>query len=40
MDDAMKNLKDGMRGTMADYVSVVIKETSIIDVYPYYPKKE
>ena len=37
MDDAMKNLKDGMKGTMADYVSVVIKETAIMDVYPYSP---
>lgn len=35
MDGAMKNLKEGMKGTMADYTSVVIKETAIMDVFPY-----
>jgi len=35
MDEAMNNLKEGMKGTMAYYTSVVIKETPIMDVYPY-----
>ncbi len=33
--DAMKKLDEGMKGTMADYNAVCIKETAIIDVYPY-----
>ena len=30
--DAMKKLDEGMKGTMADYNAVCIKETAIIDV--------
>ena len=33
--DAMKKLDEGMKGTMADYQSVSLKETAIMDVYPY-----
>lgn len=33
--DAMKKLDEGMKGTMADYNAVNIKETAIMDVYPY-----
>lgn len=33
--DAMKKLDEGMKGTMEDYNAVCIKETSIMDVYPY-----
>ena len=33
--EAMKNLDEGMKGTMADYLSVLIKETDIIDIYKY-----
>ncbi|WP_276880476.1 DUF4494 domain-containing protein [Bacteroides heparinolyticus] len=33
--DAMKKLDDGMKGTMADYRSILLKETPITDVYPY-----
>ena len=33
--DAMKKLDEGMKGTMADYQGVAIKETAIMDVYPY-----
>lgn len=33
--DAMKKLDEGMKGTMADYNAVCIKETAIMDVYPY-----
>lgn len=40
MDDAMKNLKECMKGTMADYTSVVIKETKIMDVFPYAVEPE
>lgn len=38
--DAMKKLDDGMKGTMADYNAVCIKETAIMDVYPYEAEKE
>lgn len=40
MDNAMNNLKEGMKGTMADYISVVIKETKIMDIYPYAVEPE
>ena len=33
--DAMKKLDEGMKGTMVDYQGVSIKETAIMDVYPY-----
>lgn len=33
--EAMTNLDEGMKGTMADYSSVLIKETDIIDIYKY-----
>lgn len=33
--DAMKKLDEGMKGTMADYNAVCLKETTIMDVYPY-----
>ncbi len=38
--DAMKKLDEGMRGTMAEYNAVCIKETAIMDVYPYVSKKD
>lgn len=34
IQDAMKKLDEGMKGTMADYQSVSLKETAIMDVYP------
>lgn len=37
--DAMKKLDEGMRGTMAEYSSILLKETAIVDVYPYEAKK-
>ena len=37
--DAMKKLDEGMRGTMADYNAVSLKETALMDVYPYNPEK-
>lgn len=33
--EAMKNIDEGMKGTMVDYSSVLIKETDIIDIYKY-----
>ena len=33
--DALKKLDEGMKGTLADYQSVLLKETAIMDVYPY-----
>lgn len=37
--DAMKKLDEGMKGTMAEYSSILLKETAIIDVYPYEAKE-
>ena len=37
--DAMKKLDEGMKGTMADYSSISLKETAIVDVYPYGVKE-
>lgn len=36
--DAMKKLDEGMKGTMADYQSVSLKETAIMDVFMYKQK--
>lgn len=33
--DAMKRLDEGMKSTLADYTAASIKETAIMDVYPY-----
>lgn len=33
--DAMAKLTNGMKNTMADYNAICIKETAIMDVYPY-----
>ncbi len=33
--EAVKNLDEGMKGTMADYVIASVIETAIMDVYPY-----
>lgn len=38
--DAMKKLDEGMKGTMAEYNAVCIKETAIMDVYPYEADKK
>lgn len=37
---AVKNLDNGMKGTMADYIISSIAETAIMDVYPYEESKE
>ncbi|MEI7676956.1 MAG: DUF4494 domain-containing protein [Bacteroidales bacterium] len=34
-ETALKNLVEGMKGTMADYSIASITETAIIDIYPY-----
>lgn len=33
--DAMKRLDEGMKASLADYTAASIKETAIMDVYPY-----
>ena len=33
--DAVKKLDEGMRGSMADYVIIMMQETAIMDVYEY-----
>lgn len=35
MQDALKGLLEGMKGTLADYEIASITETSIMDVYKY-----
>lgn len=35
MSSAYTNLVNGMKGTMADYQSIVLKETTLMDVFPY-----
>ncbi|MDR2004102.1 MAG: DUF4494 domain-containing protein [Prevotella sp.] len=35
LEEAMRVLAKGMEGTLADYNSVSIKETKIMDVFPY-----
>lgn len=35
IDDAKTYLRDGMKGTLADYEIVSIKETKIMDVFKY-----
>ena len=39
LTDAMKNLTDAMKDSMADYNAVCIKETAIMDVYRYKAKE-
>lgn len=36
--DAMKKLDEGMKCTLTDYNAVCIKETAIMDVYPFEAK--
>ena len=35
LKDAIKQLDEGMKGTMADYEIAAVSETAIMDVYPY-----
>ena len=37
---ALRNLDEGMKGTMADYVIACIQETPLMDVYPFTVKPE
>lgn len=39
LHDAMKKIDEGMKGTISDYSSIALKETAIVDVYPYAPKE-
>lgn len=39
LHDAMKKVDEGMKGTMADYQSIALKETPIVDIYPYEAKE-
>ena len=39
-DTALKNLVEGMKGTMADWVIVSITETPLMDVYPFDPERK
>ena len=38
--DAVKKLDEGMKGSMADYVIMLMQETSIMDVYTYEREEE
>lgn len=37
---AMNRVDEGMKGTMADYKSMMLKETAIVDIYPYEVKDD
>lgn len=38
IESALKALKEGMKGTMADWEAVSIAETPLMDVYPFNPE--
>ena len=38
--NAEKRLHEGMKGTLADYLVMEVKETQIVDVYPYVLEPE
>ena len=38
--EAVRNLDEGMKGTMADYVILSVAETAIMDLYPYVAEPE
>lgn len=40
IDEAKNNLTEGMKGTLAAYVVESIKETKIVDVFPYEAKEK
>ncbi|MGI6219044.1 MAG: DUF4494 domain-containing protein [Bacteroidaceae bacterium] len=35
LHEAVKNLDEGMKGTMADYVIAAVQETALMDVFPF-----
>ena len=35
LEKALENFKQGMKGTMTDYVIIEVSETQLIDVFPY-----
>ena len=35
LEKALENFKQGMKGTMTDYVIIEVSETPLIDVFPY-----
>ena len=39
-ETALKNLVEGMKGTMADWVIVSITEPPLMDVYPFDPERK
>lgn len=40
LQDAMKKLQEGMKGTMADYTISLLQETPLMDVYPFGVKND
>ena len=40
LQEAKDRLVESMKGTLADYSLEMVKETEIMDVYPYTPKEE
>lgn len=39
VEKALENFKQGMKGTMADYVIIEVSETPLMDVFPYEAPK-
>jgi chlorite dismutase len=40
LHDAVKNLDEGMKGSMADYQIASVTETAIMDIFPYKEKDD
>ncbi|MGL5920208.1 MAG: DUF4494 family protein, partial [Bacteroidales bacterium] len=38
-DEALANLHNGMKGTMADYEIHTISETKLMDIFPFIPEE-
>jgi hypothetical protein len=39
-EEAVKTVKDGMKGSLCDYEIASVTETNIVDVYPYKEKED
>lgn len=39
VEEALENFKQGMKGTMMDYVIIEVSETPLMDVFPYETPK-
>lgn len=40
IEDALRRLHEGMKGTMSDYEIAMITDTPILDIFPFSADKE